>query len=119
MQIVESGSTQDNMAWCGCHTFVVNSDDRGGLHSFVCAFDCHVPLERFVIWVSEPLSSIHSIHLFLLALKKLCLTTKHRALGFQVDVWSCRFQSTGGGGAGPGPCMRHPPAPPPPPGFER
>ena len=32
MQIVESASTLDNMAWCRCHTFVVNSDDKEGLH---------------------------------------------------------------------------------------
>ena len=31
--------------------------------------------------------------LFLLALKKLSLTTKHRALGFQTDGSSCGFQS--------------------------
>ena len=28
-----------------------------------------------------------------MAMKKLSLTTKHRALGFQTDGWSCGFQS--------------------------
>ena len=51
MQIVESGSTLNNMAWCRRHTFVVNTDDKGGLHRFVYAFDCCVRLERFIIWV--------------------------------------------------------------------
>ena len=93
MQIVDTGSPLDNMAWCHCHTFVVNSDDKGGLQWFVCAFDCCIRLECFIIWVWEPLSSIYLICPFLSALKKLCLTTKHRALGFQVDGWFCGFQS--------------------------
>ena len=91
MQMVECGSTLDNMAWCCRHTLVINSDDKEGLHWFVCAFDCRVQLERFIIWVWEPLSSIPLIHPFLAALKKLCLTTKHRTLGFQKEVWSCGF----------------------------
>ena len=64
---------------------------RKGLHWFVCAFDCRVRLELFTIWVWEPLSSTHLIRSFLLALKKLSLTTKHRALGFQTDGWYCGF----------------------------
>ena len=55
----------------------------------MCAFDCRVRLERFIICVWEPQSSIHLICPFLTAIKKLCLTTKHRALGFQKDSWSC------------------------------
>ena len=90
--MVESSSTLHNMAWCRRHPFVVNSDDKEGLHWFVCAFDCRVRMERFIIWVWEPLSSIHLIHPFLSVLKKLCLTTKHQALGFQKDGWSCGFQ---------------------------
>ena len=58
----------------------------------MCAFDCCVRLELFTIWVWEPLSSTHLIRLFLMAMRKLSLTTKHRALGFQVDGWSCGFQ---------------------------
>ena len=91
MQMVEFGSTLDNMAWCRCHTFVVNSDDKEGLHWFVCAFECLVRLKHFIIWVWEPLSSIHLIRPFLLGLKKLCLNTKHWALGFQKDGWCCGF----------------------------
>ena len=59
----------------------------------MCAFNCLVRLECFIIWVWEPLSSIHLIRPFLSALKKLCLSTKQWALGFQKDGWSCGFQS--------------------------
>ena len=59
----------------------------------MCAFDCRVWLELFTIWVWEPLSSTHLIRPFLMAMKKLSLTTKHRALGFQMDGRSCGFQS--------------------------
>ena len=59
----------------------------------MCAFDCRVRLERFIIWVWEPLSSISLIRPFLAALKKHGLTTKHRALGLQKDGWSHGFQS--------------------------
>ena len=49
MQIVESCSTLDSMPWCCHHAFVVNSSDKEGLHWFVCAFDCRVQLEHFII----------------------------------------------------------------------
>ena len=93
MQRVESGERMANMRWCRRHIFVVNSDDKEGLHLFVCAFDCRVRLELFTIWVWEPLSPTHLIRPFLSALKKSSRTTKHRALGFQTDNWSCGFQS--------------------------
>ena len=93
MQMVESGSALDDMVWCRRRTFVVNNVDKGRLHWFVCPFDCPDRLKCFIIWVWEPLSSIHLIHPFLLVLKKFSLSTKHRALGFQVDGWSCGFQS--------------------------
>ena len=93
MERVESGTRLANMRWCHRHIFVVNPGDKEGLHWFVCAFDCRVRWELFTIWVWEPLSSTHLIRPFLLALKKLSLTTKHRALGFQADGWSCGFQS--------------------------
>ena len=86
MWMVESGTTLDNMAWSRRHIFVVNSDEKE-----VCAFDCRVRLERFIIWVREPLSSIHFIRPFLTAIEKLCSTTKHRALAFQKEGWSCGF----------------------------
>ena len=38
-------------------------------------------------------SSTHLIRPFLMAMKKLSLTTKHRALVCQTDGWSCGFQS--------------------------
>ena len=49
----------------------------------MCALDSHVRLECFIV------CSIHLIHLFLAAPKKLCLPT----LVFQKDGWSCGFQS--------------------------
>ena len=88
----DSQSTLE-LRWCHRHIFVVNSDDKEGLHCFVYAFNCRVRLELFTIWVWDPLSSTHLIRPFLLALKKLSLTTKYRALGFQTDGWSCGFQS--------------------------
>ena len=90
---VESGTTLDIMAWCRRHIFVVNTNDKEGVHWFVCALHCRVRLELFTIWVWEPLSSTHLIRLFLMAMNELSLTTKHRALGFQTDNWSCGFQS--------------------------
>ena len=42
MQRVESGERMTNMRWCRRHIFVVNSNDKEGLHWFVCAFDCRV-----------------------------------------------------------------------------
>ena len=94
MERVESGTRLDKMSWCRRHIFVVNSNDKEGLHWFFCAFDCCVRLELSTIWVWEPLSSTHLIRAFLMAMRKLSLTTKkHRALGFQKDGWSCGFQS--------------------------
>ena len=91
MRRVEPGATQHNMAWCHRHIFVVNSDDKEGLHWFVCAFHCRVRLELFTIWVWEPLSSTHLIRPILMAMKKLSLTTKHRAFQFQTNGCSCGF----------------------------
>ena len=93
MRMVESGITLDNMAWCRHHISVGNSDDQEGSQWFMSAFDCCVRLEGFIIWVGEPPSFIHLIRPFLTVIKKLCLTTKPRALGFQKDAWSCGFQS--------------------------
>ena len=67
MEKVESGTTPANMRWCRRHTFVVNANDKEGLHWFVCAFDCRVGLELFTISVGVPLSSTHLIRPFLLA----------------------------------------------------
>ena len=36
MQIVESGSTLDNVSWFRRHTFVVISDDKEGFYWFLC-----------------------------------------------------------------------------------
>ena len=59
----------------------------------MCAFDCGVRLELFMIGVWEPVSSFHLIYSSLTTMKKLLLPTKHRALGFQNVGWSCSFQS--------------------------
>ena len=32
--------------------FIVNSDDKEGLHWFVCAMDCRVPVWAFEVWIS-------------------------------------------------------------------
>ena len=32
MRIFESGTTLDNMAWCRCHIFVADTDDKEGAH---------------------------------------------------------------------------------------
>ena len=93
MQRVESGTRLDNVTWCCRHIFVVNSNNKEGLHWFVCAFDCRVWLELFTIWVWEPLSCTPLIRPFLMATMKLSRTTKHRALGFQTDGWFGGFQS--------------------------
>ena len=77
MQIVESEPMVDNMAWCCRHTFVVNGDDKEGLHWFVYAFECHVRLGCFMVWVWEPFGSISLIRPFLAALKKHGFTSKH------------------------------------------
>ena len=42
MQIVESRSVLNNIAWCRRHNFVVTSNDQVGLHWFVCGMDCCV-----------------------------------------------------------------------------
>ena len=83
MLIVEHGTTMDDMAWCRHPIFVVNSYDKEGLHWSNCAFDCRVRLNRFIIWVWEPLNSVHLIKHFLAVLEKHAFTCKGRALGFQ------------------------------------
>ena len=59
----------------------------------LCVRSCRVRLELFTIWVWEPLSSTHLIRPFLMAMRKLLLSTKHRTLGFQTDNWCCGFKS--------------------------
>ena len=81
------------MVCCHRHTFVVNSDGQEGLHWFVCAIDCRVWSDRFIIWVWEPLSSISLIRFFFAELKRHGFTTEHRALEFQKDGSSYGFQS--------------------------
>ena len=53
MQRVESGTRLANMRWCRRHICVVDSDDKEGLHRFVCAFDCRVWLDLFTIWAPK------------------------------------------------------------------
>ena len=54
MQRVESGTRLANMTWCHRHIFVVNSNDKEGLHWFVCAFDCRVLLEFSLFGFGNP-----------------------------------------------------------------
>ena len=53
MRIVECGSTLGYMAWYHRYLFVVTSDDKEGLHWFLCAFDYCFRLERFIIWLTH------------------------------------------------------------------
>ena len=76
MQVLDSGSTLDNMAWCCHYTFVVNSDDKEGLCPFV--YPCRVRLECYIIFVCEPLNAIHLICHFLTGLPEARL--HHHAL---------------------------------------
>ena len=55
------------------------------------AFDCHVWLQGFIFWGWEPLNPISLIRPFLAALKKHSFTSKHWALGFQMEGWSRGF----------------------------
>ena len=43
------------LAWRQRHIFIVNSDDREGLHWFPCAIDCKVPVWAFKVHIWEPL----------------------------------------------------------------
>ena len=43
------------LAWRQRHIFTVNSDDREGLHWFLCAIDCKVPVWAFKVHIWEPL----------------------------------------------------------------
>ena len=98
------------MAWYYRHNSVVNSDDKEGSHWFVCAFNCRVWSECFIIWGWEPLSSIHLIPPFLTAIKKLCLTTKQQALG-RLVLWFSALAHHKTGGESPGfflGCAPHP-----------
>ena len=71
----------------------LHNDDKEGFHWFVCAFDCHIRSERFIISVWKPLSSIFLIRTIPVELKRHGFTTEHRALGFQKDGRCCGFQS--------------------------
>ena len=41
--------------WRCRHIFIVNSDDRAGLHWFVCAMHCKVLVWAFKVHICEPL----------------------------------------------------------------
>ena len=47
--------TTVGLAWRRRHIFIVNSDDHEGLHWFLCAIDCKVPVWAFKVHIWEPL----------------------------------------------------------------
>ena len=47
--------TTVGLAWRHRHIFIVNSDDREGLHWFLCAIDRRVPIWAFKVHIWEPL----------------------------------------------------------------
>ena len=62
--------------------------------AWVCRVGVHFPHIGFSHTAPPlPFSSIRLICPFLSVFKKLCLTTKQRALGFEKHGWSCGFQS--------------------------
>ena len=73
------------LAWTHRPIFIVNSDDREGLHWFVCAMDCKVPVWAFKVWIWEPLLGTSLTQPMLKCLQQNGVYTHARALGFQKD----------------------------------
>ena len=46
--------TTVGLAWRQRHLFIVSSDDREGLHWFLCAINCKVPVWAFKVHIWEP-----------------------------------------------------------------
>ena len=81
------------LAWRRRHMFIVNSDDREGLHWFLCAIDCKVPVWAFKVHIWEPLCGTSLVRPMLKRLQSKGVAAHARALGFQEDGWSCGYQS--------------------------
>ena len=85
--------TTVGLAWRRCHIFIVNSDGRKGLHWFVCAMDCRVPVWAFKGHIWEPLVGTSLVRPMLKRLQSKGVFAHARALGFQKDGWSCGYES--------------------------
>ena len=80
------------LAWRQRHIFIVNSDDREGLHWFLCAIDCKVPVWAFKVHIWEPLCGNSLVRPMLRRLQSKGVAAHARALVFQEDGWSCGYQ---------------------------
>ena len=81
------------LAWRQRHIFIVNSEDREGLHWFLCAIGCKVPIWAFKVHIWEPLCGNSLVRPMLRRLQSKGVAAHARALGFQEDGWSCGYQS--------------------------
>ena len=81
------------LAWRRRHIFIVNSDDRKGLHWFLCAINCRVPVWAFKVHIWEPLCGNSLVRPMLKCLQSKGVAAHAQALGFQEDGWSCGYQS--------------------------
>ena len=62
--------------------FIVNSDDREGLHWFLYAIDCKVPVWAFKVHIWEPLCGASLVRPMLKRLQSKGVAAHARALGF-------------------------------------
>ena len=83
---------RDGLGWCRRHTIIVNSDDREGLHWFLCAMDCTPPIWAFIVWIWEPLGGTSLIQPMVRRLRARQVIVHAKALGFQKDGWTCGYQ---------------------------
>ena len=81
------------LAWRHHHIFFVNSDDREGLHWFLCAIDGKVPVWAFKVHIWEPLCGNSLVWPMLTCLQSKGVAAHARAFGFPEDGWSCGYQS--------------------------
>ena len=85
--------TTVDLAWRQHHIVTVNSDEREGLHWFLCAIGCKVLVWAFKVHIWEPLCGNSLVRPMLRRLQPKGVAAHARALGFQEDGWSCGYQS--------------------------
>ena len=78
-----TSDTTVGLAWRHCHIFIVDSDDREGLHWFICAMDCRVPVWAFKVHIWEPLSGTSLVWPMLKRVSSKGVAAHVGALGFQ------------------------------------
>ena len=88
-----TGHTTVGLALRRRHILIVNSGDRKGLHWFVCAMGCRVPVWAFKVHIWEPLPDTFLVWPMLKHLRSKGVSTHARALGFQKEGWSCGYES--------------------------